>query len=114
MTLCLAIMAYLEARGEGPDGMLMVMDVAATRAEETRKDLCQVVAEPNQFAFDPAFRSDTPQWQEALALAHRVAVLDDRPRTGATNFHSGPPPGWTKHAQFIGKWGNHMFWRIEQ
>lgn len=112
--LCLATMAYLEARGEGVEGMLFVMDVAATRAELENKDVCEIVAEPGQFAYEPEFWSDTSQWQEALRMAGALAILDQRPHSGATHFHSGPPPSWTKDAELVGKWGNHTFWRIEE
>lgn len=112
--LCLTIVGYLEARGEGLDGMSFVMDVAMTRAVENNIGVCDVVSQPGQFHFDPSFRSNTEEWQEAFGLAAAMVLLDDRPRTGATHFHSGPPPSWTSDADFIGKWGNHMFWRIEQ
>jgi spore germination cell wall hydrolase CwlJ-like protein len=111
--LCLTIVGYLEARGEPDDGMLLVMDVVATRAEQMNMPICDVVSQPNQFYFDPGFRSDTDEWREAFYSAAALVLLGERPRTGATNFHSGPLPDWTNDAEFIGKWGNHMFWRIE-
>lgn len=111
---CLAIVAYLEARGEGPDGMRAVMNVALTRAEQSGQDVCVVVAEPGQFAYRPTLEPGEPEaWQAALVIA-REALHAGPPPDGATHFHEvGIQPGWTRGAVFCGRIGRHLFWRIK-
>lgn len=118
--ICVAIAAFLEARGEGPDGMLAVADVVMERVDDPRwpDDPCSVVQQPNQFAYLPLSRveeiiltEDDASWSMALDAA-RTVLAGDGLHMGATHFHwVGEHPYWTKNATFIGRWGDHMFWK---
>ena len=121
--ICIAIAAFLEARGEGPDGMLAVADVVMERVADDRwpDDPCAVVQQPAQFAYLPLWRVDEivafehdASWSMALDAA-RAAMAGDGLGSGATHFHwVGENPYWTKNADLVGRMGNHLFWRIEK
>ncbi len=121
--LCIAIAAYLEARGEGPDGMLAVADVVMERVADPRwpDDPCEVVQQPAQFAYLPFSRVEEiiltehdASWSMALDAA-RSAMAGDGLGSGATHFHwVGEDPFWTKNAILVGRMGDHLFWRIEE
>jgi spore germination cell wall hydrolase CwlJ-like protein len=114
MLTCLATVAYLEARGEGLAGMRAVADVVLTRAEESGRGVCEVVAEPGQFAYDPSLVPKEPMaWRAAVGVA-REALHSGPPPKGATHFHEREVrPAWTNGAIFCGRVGRHLFWRIE-
>ena len=75
--ICMAATVFLEARGEGPDGMAAVADVILLRS--ARRDLtpCEVVRQDDQFAtgevnleyLGPADRLAYDQAREAATLA---------------------------------------------
>lgn len=121
--LCIAVAVFLEARGEGPDGMLAVADVIVNRTEDSRwpSDPCRVVQQPHQFAYLPFWRvdeiirqEDDASWSMSLDAAREV-LAGDGLHTGATHFHwVGEHPYWTKNATLIGRWGDHLFWRVEK
>lgn len=120
-SLCLAVVAFLEARGEPPDGMMAVMDVVLERVDDPRwpDEVCAVAREPRQFAFADVRTVTAIAVREnsvedlivAMALAN-IALSGDRPQLGATHFHSGEPPFWTRGAALVGRWGGHTFWRL--
>jgi spore germination cell wall hydrolase CwlJ-like protein len=121
--LCIAVAAYLEARGEGPDGMLAVADVIMERVNDPRwpDDPCSVVEQPKQFAFLPFERVEEiilaehdAAWSMALDAA-RTAMAGEGLGSGATHFHwIGEHPYWTKNAILVGRMGEHLFWRINK
>ena len=121
--LCIAVAVYLEARGEGPDGMLAVADVIMERVNDSRwpDDPCSVVEQPKQFAFLPFERVEEiiraehdAAWSMALDAA-RTTMAGEGLGSGATHFHwIGEHPYWTKNATMIGRMGNHLFWRINK
>lgn len=118
--LCLTTVLYMEARGDGnthaarQDAMIAVADVVLTRASINGETICETVQKPRQFAYlDPMKLDYEPaSWRDAMDAAN--AALDgERLHLGATHFHSGPKPYWTKGAVYVGRIGSHMFWRVE-
>lgn len=121
--ICIAIAAFLEARGEGVEGMAAVADVVMERVDDPRwpDDPCSVVQQPKQFAYLPFSQVEQiiliehdASWSMALDVS-RAVLAGDRLHMGATHFHwKGENPRWTKNAIMIGRWGDHLFWRIEK
>jgi len=121
--ICIAIAAFLEARGDGPDGMLAVADVIMERVEDPRwpSDPCGVVKQSGQFAYLPFSQveqiiiyEEDASWLMAKDAAREV-LAGGGPHMGATHFHwIGEHPYWTKNATLIGRIGDHLFWRIEK
>ncbi len=121
--MCIAVTAFLEARGEGPDGMLAVADVVMERVRDDRwpDDPCSVVQQEKQFAYLPFDRVEgiilaehDASWSMALD-AGRAVLAGRGLDMGATHFHwVGENPYWTDGAVFVGRWGDHLFWRIEK
>lgn len=101
--LCLALVAFSEARNQGDDGMAEVMRVVLNRASDSQnrwpKALCDVVNEPGQFAGVENWpyprhpeRIDAAMWARALELA-ALLIEGKAPRNpvcyGATHFDQG-------------------------
>ena len=120
--ICIAVAAFLEARGEGPDGMLAVADVVMERVEDSRwpDDPCKVVRQRGQFAYLPFSQveeiiraEDDASWSMALD-ASRAVLAGDGLDMGATHFHwINENPYWTKDAILVGRMGDHLFWRMK-
>lgn len=111
---CLATVIYLEARGESPAGQRAVADVVLTRAAISGQGVCETVAAPGQFAYQSALQPREPKaWAAACSVAMR-ALSDGPDVQGATHFHeAGVRPAWTEGAVFVGRVGDHLFWRVE-
>lgn len=121
---CLAENVYFEARGESDTGMAAVAHVTMNRLADPDfpRTLCQVVREPNQFAWTRAepHRSgvSTIADKDAFAAAARIAAgslaghIDD-PTEGATFFHAGcqgaRKPVWTRSMVVTAVIGCHVF-----
>lgn len=112
---CLATVIYLEARGESAAGQRAVADVVLTRAAVAEQSVCDVAAAPAQFAYQPTLRPREPKaWAMAVSVAMR-ALSDGPDLRGATHFHEvGVRPAWTKGAVFMGRVGDHLFWRVAE
>ncbi len=123
--LCLAEMAYHEARGESVAGQVAVMQVAMHRAEDPRypSDLCGVVHQgPHrngwplrdrcQFAYYCDGRSDDMRDREARGRAVILATLvalgwlpEQAP--GATHYYAGRAQPWPSEGRMV--IGSHSF-----
>ena len=118
----MATVLMLEAGGEPKDGMLAVADVVMERVDHENwpNDICSVVQEPNQFAYksilqmSDLIRKSPRVWMEAFDVARSVVVDGERLHMGATHFHSGKNPWWTRDAEYVGSYGGHKFWRLEK
>lgn len=116
---CLALAAYHEARGEGPDGMLAVAEVVLNRADhpDFPSQACQVVLQSCQFSFTCDRRSLEPHdeelWLAAVEVAERASDGDVLGH-GATYYHATHVrPAWAGAFTQVGQVGNHIFYRDE-
>lgn len=121
----LALNMYHEARGEGPDGMLMVAEVTMNRVASTRypNTICDVVYQRSQFSWVRTKRDHTPTDRELWTLSLSLAqdILDeniDLFNTGATHFINPRRltriPNWVSQYSYVGTIGNHDFYRMEE
>lgn len=117
-TFCLALVVYLEARGEPVDGQLMVAEVVINRVQAERwpDDVCGVIFDPHQFS---GIRNDmdlesifaSPSWEKSVDVA--MTALDGNTLgSGATHFHTTTSnPYWSDRLTVLGQYGNHIFYR---
>lgn len=120
-TFCLALVIYVEARGEPVDGQYMVADVVINRVEQERwpDNVCEVVFDPKQFSginnkldFKSIF-SD-PSWEQSVVVASE-ALLGNTLRSDATHFHTtNSDPYWANQLTLLGQYGNHVFYKEEE
>jgi len=133
---CLSVMAFNEARGEGPIGMKAVIWVALNRSRAQDLRPCRVITAPGQF--DPRSRQELRQaaqtgamprpirlpahavadakalaWARGLAWRTLVGELTLDPTHGATHFHtSHVRPNWARRLALTTQIGIHRFYRI--
>lgn len=111
--LCLALNLYHEARGEPVEGQIAVALTTINRARLAGKSLCDVVATPGQFSWvrhEPQVL-DLVAFKRAKSLATAASRLQDYTR-GATFYHAAHiTPYWAASKKFVGKWGNHVFYK---
>lgn len=101
--LCLALVAFSEARNQGDEGMLEAMRVVLNRVNQQREvwglSICDVVNKKGQFAGVENWpyprrpeRIDAAMWARALELAD-LLIEGKAPRNpgcyGATHFDQG-------------------------
>lgn len=132
---CLSVVAFHEARGEGPLGMKAVIWVALNRAVEQEQSPCRIVTAPGQFSprsrqhlqksirsgsMPPPIRlsSRTGADAEALAWARGLAwrilqgELTYDPTYGATYFHADYiRPYWARQFLLTTQIGSHLFYQ---
>jgi len=132
---CLAVMAFHEARSEGPIGMKAVIWVALNRAQASNISLCRIVTAPGQFSsavrrhLMHAVRTGTmPRpirlpsnatadiealaWARGLAWRTLMGELTLDPTEGATFFHAASVrPDWANQFVMTVQIGAHRFYR---
>lgn len=132
---CLSVMAFNEARGEGPLGMKAVIWVALNRSHAQDLRPCRVIAAPGQF--DPRSRQQLRQaartgamprpmrlpahavadaealaWARGLAWRTLMGELTLDPTLGATYFHTRyVRPDWSRRFPLTTQIGLHRFYR---
>mgnify|MGYP005849926549 CR=1 FL=1 len=132
---CLSVVAFHEARGEGPLGMKAVIWVALNRSHAQNLRPCRVIAAPGQF--DPRSRQQLRQaaqtgamprpmrlpahavadaealaWARGLAWRTLMGELTLDPTLGATYFHARyVRPDWSRRFLFTTQIGAHRFYR---
>lgn len=124
---CLATTIYLEARGEPTDGQFAVAEVALRRQEGSagKRDVCQIVTAPWQFAPATTPKSftlrDQPAWDKAWRIAgeamhmwqlpaeQRVVVVPDANHFVRLDMAS---PAWAK-GDPVRTIGEHSFYAID-
>jgi len=132
---CLSVMAFNEARGEGPLGMKAVIWVALNRSQAQDLRPCRIIAAPGQF--DPRSRQHLRQaartgamprpmrlpahavadaealaWARGLAWRILMGELTLDPTSGATHFHTHyVQPDWARHFPLTAQIGTHRFYR---
>lgn len=118
-TFCLALVIYVEARGETVDGQYMVADVVINRvnAEGSRwpDDVCGVVFDRKQFSginnkLDLVKIVSDPSWETSVEVAYE-ALSGNTLGSDATHFHTtNSNPYWSDDLTLLGQYGNHIFY----
>lgn len=123
---CLAVNVYHESRGEPLEGQMAVALVTLNRARESKRNVCDVVVEKDQFSWTKQgvsyFRgkwrlrtSHYPKkrraWNVSVMVAKAALGMADF-TLGSTHFHADyVSPKWAKNLVFSGRWGRHLFYR---
>jgi len=114
---CLALNVYFEARDQDLDGQRMVAEVTMERVHRSGfpKSVCAVVYEHGAFSWTEDGKSDRPKdvyaWLQAQAIANEVLLYGCTLCTGALYYHtSSTYPDWAKDMDFMGVWGDHVFY----
>jgi len=113
--VCLALNIYHEARGESNEGQLAVAMVTLVRADGRPGRLCRVVYAPGQFSWTATVSHPAYVPRAYIQVARRaylqfIANAPD-PSRGATHYHTGPKPYWTRGAHYLVSVGNHHFYK---
>jgi len=119
----LALNMYHEARGDGPDGMIMVAEVTLNRvASNSYPDtICEVVYQRSQFSWTTTRLDHRPSESESWEVAVRlsVGILHGEINhfdTGATHFLNPSLlehiPSWAEEFQVVGRVGDHVFYEM--
>ena len=119
---CLAMNIYAEARGESLVGQYMVAYVTMNRVNSSRypSTICGVVKQYKQFSWYNPKKEIYPKSQESWDIACSIALkfLLSKPVTkidlseGALYYHAAyVNPSWTSRKTYIGKVGDHLFYR---
>jgi len=105
---CLAIVIFLEARGEPLQGQIAVGQVVMNRVVSSKypNSICAVVEQPDQFAFNLSKTPSTAAYFVALSLPHYKDLV-----YGATHFYSGNAPFWAQGMEMTLSIGGHKFFR---
>lgn len=111
---CLALNAYMEARGEGEKGMLATIFVVLNRTKDSRfpSTPCKVIAQPNQFVWYGKGKTvkEPEMYDKAKQLVHEVLDGKHRDFTRGSiyfNAHHIAPKGTVCAIKI----GNHSFYR---
>lgn len=120
-TFCLALVIYVEARGEPIDGQLMVANVVINRVKHEwwPDDTCSVVFEPDQFSgidadLDLESIFEDPSWKHAVLVAGD-ALSGNTVGIEATHYHTTDiKPTWSEDLTLLGQYGNHVFYREDE
>lgn len=100
----LEAIAWAEARGEGVEGMALVMNVVINRSKKTGKSIHDVIYAPHQFYTAGMSYEVSEDCHKALAL-----VMDGWDESqGALYFTSR---GYSRYGETLFKYGNHYFSR---
>lgn len=117
-TFCLALVVYVEARGEPYDGQLMVAEVVLNRvATEGYPDtVCDVAFDYKQFSglnskLDLISIVSDSAWEGSVDVAI-AALAGETLDTGATHYHNlDVSPYWVDSMDRLGVYGNHIFYK---
>lgn len=128
---CMAKVIFFEARGESKRGKTLVANVVRNRKEFGKPfatELCKVVYQPNQFAWTRDKKKKAISFkevarihsklerkavQESLEIALDYVLFQPKSITNATHFCSKGEKCAFKRATFLGKVGNHSFYKYE-
>jgi len=106
---CLAVVIYLEARGEPLQGRIAVADTVMVRGGDT----CAVVQSPGQYAVTGRIDYASDEWASALAVSAAVVWGGVGCRC-ATHFHTlDIDPYWADSMSKIAVIGDHVFYMDE-
>jgi len=103
---CLAVVIYLEARGEPLAGRIAVADTVMTRGTDT----CAIVQSPGQYAVAGRIDYASDEWASAVAVSALVQWAGLGCRC-ATHFHTrSVKPYWADDLTRVGVIGEHGFY----
>ena len=110
--MCLAIVVYLEARGEDFQGQMAVAEVVMNRvsANGYPNNVCAVARQKGQFAFNSSVAYKVES-SPSLEVAKEAIKQNTNIAKGATHFHSGKKPYWTEAMLPTVKIGKHRFYK---
>lgn len=125
--LIVAATLYAEAAGEPHAGRVMVCEVIANRAQESKQTPRQVVLAPYQFSCwngragkrrmvalirQKAAQDKDIVWAECVAMARVLCRPGYKPTTPVTHYHAkyAPAPSWTKGLNLAAVVGGHAFY----
>lgn len=131
--LCLALNVYHEARGDGIESQILVIQTTLKRAKEGKKEICEVVTQKDQFswtnnhlvkngkvfAIDLAMvPTDVKAWNQAMLLAQQGITKRFKTKyqrkvakmfVNVTHYHAETVhPSWANKMKLIGKAGTHL------
>ena len=116
---CLAYNVYFEARNQLTQYQFAVAFVTINRKNSRLfpDTICGVIKQRHQFSWYWDGKPDKPLEKSALATAFRVAkialsgIFPDN-TGGSLYYHSVKVrPYWSKHFEFVAKYGDHLFYR---
>lgn len=116
-TLCLALVVYVEARGEPLDGQMLVAEVVLnrTKSEDYPDTICEVAFEPHQFSgidgnLDLVTIFEDKAWDTSVDVATE-ALAGHTLGTKATHYHNAKvKPCWIDSMDKLGVYGKHTFY----
>ena len=133
--ICMALNVYYEARNQPVEGQMAVTYTVLNRVKDNRypDKVCDVVYEGQhskitgmplrdrcQFSLYCDGKPDTPhdldayRWAEII-VRHVWDQQDSDITGGATHYHSiDVKPEWAKDKTFLGRVGDHLFYRWEK
>lgn len=117
-TFCLALVVYVEARGEEIDGQLLVAETVINRQQDEGypDDLCGVAFDHKQFSgvndeIDLQAMFTDPAWETSILVAED-AISGNLIGSGATHYHTTTSkPYWSEDLILLGMYGNHIFYK---
>ncbi|NBQ17287.1 cell wall hydrolase [bacterium] len=112
--VCLAMIMWGEARGEGTQGMIATAYTAVHRSEHYYfpKDVCQVMKQPGQYNFMQHKLPTTDEIKPLIPIAEMILKkkIQD-PTKGAMYFHEKSiKPSWARNKPVKIAIGNHIFY----
>jgi spore germination cell wall hydrolase CwlJ-like protein len=111
--ICLALNIYHEARGEPIEGQIAVSLVVLNRAKKARTSACREIYRPEQFSWTknlPPVRNQRLLKKLRITARHATRLRDYT--GGADHYHAAHVfPEWARRMQYVGRWGNHLFYK---
>ena len=112
---CLATVIYHEANAESEKGQIAVAHVIMNRVKSKKfpNSVCSVISHKGQFSW--YYKTKHKYNDKTIAIAKKV--LSNRVHdltNGASFFHSGKNPHWTKKMKLTTKIGGHKFYKINK
>ena len=111
--LCLALNLYHEGRGEPIEGQIAINLVVLNRVRINRSSVCREIHRPFQFSW--TLKNPPVTNKRAFRRIYQISrnTLHIKDYTdGATHYHEvSVQPEWAKSLQYVGRWGNHLFYK---
>ena len=108
---CMAKVLAHEARYEPLEGRRAIVALVLNRARQDWKRVCAVVAQKGQFPGvlnTPLPEKRSEIWFDVMSNGSGGAFMN------ATHYHnSSVRPYWSRQFEYLGKKGNHLFYRAE-
>ena len=107
--VCLSHAVVREAAGESLQGQRAIVDSVRYRASVRGLSICSTLQQPYQYSWwKKGYKFEyNEKFLRILAKAITLPTVVSR----ADFFHSGPEPYWVADMQYVGRVGNHKFYR---